>query len=299
MKIIDTFQDMVDAFSNGPFNMDKWEKYADHISPSLTKKVKADCSDYHFETQILPVITHMLQNIEKAEQAHRSFVKAVKELPQKTADIFGEELEISIIFYLGLCNGAGWATDLNGQSVILMGIEKIVELNWCNERNMAGLLYHELGHIWHYTHRTVPTTSGNTKAKGALAAIHRRNGHVLRTAAIWRFEFLPSGSRPMAAVVPEQSEPFISGICAENVRWRKRTAFLWRLVPMGGTFGRGLFFRCLTDSQSYGEVHAERTGQFEFGDRRRKSFIHGIIIFTDAQGVFSTPMYAPGKSSFQ
>ena len=165
MKIIDTFQDMVDTFSNGPFNMDKWEKYADHISPSLTKKVKADCRDYHFETQILPIITHMLQNIEKAEQAHRSFVKAVEELPQKTADIFGEELEISIIFYLGLCNGAGWATDLNGQSVILMGIEKIVELNWCNERNMAALLYHELGHIWHYAHRTVPTTVETQKQK--------------------------------------------------------------------------------------------------------------------------------------
>ena len=46
-------------------------------------------------------------------------------------------------------------------------IEKIMELDWCDEISMIGLVYHELGHLWHFQNRAVPTDI-KTPADGAL-----------------------------------------------------------------------------------------------------------------------------------
>ena len=40
-------------------------------------------------------------------------------------------------------------TNINGRDVILLGVEKILELNWFDEVSMCGLIYHELGHVYH------------------------------------------------------------------------------------------------------------------------------------------------------
>ncbi|MBQ1467766.1 MAG: hypothetical protein IIZ27_04745, partial [Solobacterium sp.] len=44
--------------------------------------------------------------------------------------------------------GAGWVTTINGKTVVLLGIEKIMELNWQDTDNMTGLIVHELGHVY-------------------------------------------------------------------------------------------------------------------------------------------------------
>lgn len=58
-------------------------------------------------------------------------------------------MDIDIVLYVGLCNGAGWVTNINDRDVILLGVEKILELNWLDEASMCGLIYHELGHSYH------------------------------------------------------------------------------------------------------------------------------------------------------
>ena len=83
------------------------------------------------------------------ETLHTSFVRVTNGLNQRIIDCFAHELEIDIVLYLGLCNAAGWVTDINGRDVILLGIEKILELSWYDEDSMYGLIYHELGHIYH------------------------------------------------------------------------------------------------------------------------------------------------------
>lgn len=35
---------------------------------------------------------------------------------------------------------------------MLLGVEKILELNWDSEEKLKSLLYHEIGHIWHGTY---------------------------------------------------------------------------------------------------------------------------------------------------
>ena len=59
------------------------------------------------------------------ETLHTSFVRVTNGLNQRIIDCFAHELEIDIVLYLGLCNAAGWVTDINGRDVILLGIEKI------------------------------------------------------------------------------------------------------------------------------------------------------------------------------
>ena len=59
------------------------------------------------------------------------------------------ECEVTVVLYLGLCNAAGRVTFLGGKKVVLLGVEKILELNWDSEEKLKALLYHEIGHIWH------------------------------------------------------------------------------------------------------------------------------------------------------
>ena len=57
-------------------------------------------------------------------------------------------IDVEIILYIGLCNGAGWVVTLESKTYCLLGIEKIMELKWCDVNSMYGLIYHELGHVY-------------------------------------------------------------------------------------------------------------------------------------------------------
>jgi hypothetical protein len=92
----------------------------------------------------------LTKKFEKIEEAHINFINITKDISYKFRNFFNVEEDIEIYFYLGLCNGAGWATKLNNRSVVLLGVEKIVELDWCSYTEIIGLLYHELGHLGHY-----------------------------------------------------------------------------------------------------------------------------------------------------
>ncbi len=165
MKIIDTYSEIFNCFAEGKFNIRLWEKYADSIFPNLSNKLKEDSKNYNFEKEVLPVIQGLLNSKEKALMAHSAFIKATENLANIAMERLEEDIDITIVLYLGLCNGAGWATEINGQKVILLGIEKIVELDWCSETAMKGLIYHELGHIFHYKHRLLKDELNNNKEK--------------------------------------------------------------------------------------------------------------------------------------
>jgi len=151
MKIINTYLEIVSLTNkmNGDFDMKLYESYLNGISSELSEKVKYDSRHYNFNGDILPVLKLAMTDNQKLEAAHISFLKAVDGLSQRVEKIIGTELHVDIIFYLGLCNGAGWATELNDKSVILLGVEKIIELGWYGLDDMTALIYHELGHVWH------------------------------------------------------------------------------------------------------------------------------------------------------
>ena len=159
INIIDTLSQIDAVFDNGIFNMEKWEAYINSIydnSADIFKNDLKECltgSDYTFEKDILPVI-NAVHGCQDLETLHASFNKATKNLNERIINCFGQELDIDIVLYIGLCNAAGWVTRINGRNVILLGIEKILELKWYDEDAMYGLIYHELGHVYHKQYGT-------------------------------------------------------------------------------------------------------------------------------------------------
>lgn len=154
MKIINTYPTLLQAYEGSVFNFERWKTYIDSVFPNISSLFISDAKaclergDISWEQDHLPILNAVAQNAELREKAHDSFCCAVENLEQTIYDKFDKELYVDIVFYLGLCNGAGWATEYQGRKVVLLGIEKIMELDWCGIDDMRGLIYHELGHIY-------------------------------------------------------------------------------------------------------------------------------------------------------
>ena len=169
MKIIDTYPAILQAYEESTFRFDKWKVYIDSARPGASSLFISDIKEslrngnVSWEKDYLPILNAVAQNDELREKAHDSFCRATKNLTQTIQDKFGKGLDVDIIFYLGLCNGAGWATEYLGQKVVLLGLEKIMELNWCGIDDMYGLIYHELGHIYQAQYGTLKRTFDNKR----------------------------------------------------------------------------------------------------------------------------------------
>lgn len=170
IKIIDTYSQIGALFDEGTFNLEKWELYINSIydkSANLFKddlKESLDSGNYVYEKDVLPILNAICNN-PQLETMYSSFCKVTDGLNEKIIDGFGCELDIDIVLYVGLCNAAGWVTNINGRDVVLLGIEKILELNWCDVSSMYGLIYHELGHIYHKQYGTFHQRSVNNSCK--------------------------------------------------------------------------------------------------------------------------------------
>ena len=168
IKIIDTYSQIETLFDNGTFNVEKWELYINSIydnSANIFKDDLRECLDsgnFVYEKDILPVLNAVYNN-PQLDVLYSSFCRITDGLNKKVIDRFGCELDIDIALYIGLCNAAGWVTNINGQNVILLGIEKILELNWCDISSMYGLIYHELGHVYHKQYGIFHQQSYNRK----------------------------------------------------------------------------------------------------------------------------------------
>lgn len=154
VKIRDTSSQINSLFENGTLNLHKWEKYINSIYENSSHIFKEDMQEYldsgefTFEKDFLPII-NTVNNHPSLGLVQDSFSKATENLNLRIMDCFGKELEVEIVLYLGLCNAAGWVTNINGKDTVLLGVEKIIELNWQDIDSMYGLIYHELGHVYH------------------------------------------------------------------------------------------------------------------------------------------------------
>jgi hypothetical protein len=154
LKIIDTYHQILALFDKGCFNLNRWKKYINSIyldsEHLFLDEVKKDEMNglYSFHDKCLPILNAVAAQSRLLDQAHHSFLAITRDLECKIFTNFGRRLDIDIVFYLGLCNGAGWVTSLKDRTVMFLGIEKIIELNWCSIDAMSGLIFHELGHVY-------------------------------------------------------------------------------------------------------------------------------------------------------
>ena len=154
IKIIDTFPQLGGLFEDNTFQLERWEQYINSIYEGCAEIFKDDMNEYleggeyTYEKDFLPIINDVWKN-PKLDILHDSFLAVTDQLDRKIRECFGVELDVEIVLYLGLCNAAGWVTTMNGKDVVMLGVEKILELNWHELDAMYGLVYHELGHIYH------------------------------------------------------------------------------------------------------------------------------------------------------
>ena len=153
LRIINTSAELISAFDNGVFDLTKWKVYIDTYVPGAKEMCIADMNDcinadFSWKNDFLPVLNAVLRDTDRREKTVKSFISITEHLEQKISDRFVNSLDVDIILYLGLCNGAGWVTTINGKIVVLLGIEKIMELNWCDTDAMTGLIVHEMGHVY-------------------------------------------------------------------------------------------------------------------------------------------------------
>ena len=104
--------------------------------------------EHTFEKDFLPVIQAVLQN-PKRDILQKSFLAVTDHINERIIQTFHRGIDADLVLYLGLCNAAGWVTSIHGRDVILLGIEKILELGCYSRQAMYGLIYHELGHLYH------------------------------------------------------------------------------------------------------------------------------------------------------
>ena len=162
MMIIDTSAELLSAFSQEGFDIEKWKAYMDALVPGAKELCLRDAEEvisagYSWEECFLPILNAVKSNEEKRTQAVRSFREVTADLDSRLTAVFGRSVEADLVLYLGLGNGAGWVTEVNGRRTVLFGIEKIIELDWCSPADMRGLVYHELGHVYHFEHGVLCT----------------------------------------------------------------------------------------------------------------------------------------------
>ena len=153
MNIIDLSAGIPGVFEKGHFHLGKWESYMDACLPGAKEMCLQDAREtiragFSWEADFLPVLDAVLRDAEKRGEAVRSFRRITEHLDERITAGFGKTVDADLILYLGLCSGAGWVTSVNGRTTVLFGIEKIMELNWQDQKAMTGLILHELGHVY-------------------------------------------------------------------------------------------------------------------------------------------------------
>lgn len=158
LKIINAVEDIENLFMNGIFKLEYWNTYMDSLLPNHKNLFLDDMSQtvttgrFTFENDYLPILNAVLLKEEKINKAIKSFSLVTENLNEKICKTFGKSINATIMLYVGLCNGAGWVVNLDSEQYVLLGIEKIIELDWYDTKAMYGLIYHELGHIYQMQH---------------------------------------------------------------------------------------------------------------------------------------------------
>lgn len=159
IDLVDTFPDFLELwFEQVATSVDSikelWLTYM-HPYPHLLQKqiqcYQKDGIDWSqlAKERVFPLYT---VNLGRMQTAHDSVKRSHRVLLQ-----LNEEYRIlpqpSLVIYVGIGCGAGWATTYDGRPAILTGLEKIAECNWQEPHLVTSLLAHEYGHLYQSNRR--------------------------------------------------------------------------------------------------------------------------------------------------
>ncbi|QTA37551.1 hypothetical protein JYK00_07410 [Thermosipho ferrireducens] len=158
IKIIDTFKEFKEVFQNKldlsvDEKIDLWNKAYICKYPELENKIKKDYELYGYNWREIAknrVFNNTKKNFKKMVQAYYNLIQVINNISKRVSHTFDLNLELYMVLYCGLCNSAGWVDKYNGKRAILLGIDKIAELEWHTKEKLEPLVAHELCHVIHF-----------------------------------------------------------------------------------------------------------------------------------------------------
>lgn len=171
MKFLDTTNKIEKVYQKGEFNLELWKKYIATIHPKLGQLCLEDMNKaietglVSFKEHYQPILNDVIKNKKAKEEVAKNFHLITQNLDREIISKFGKTIDVEIVLYLGLCNGAGWVEVIDNKTYILLGIEKIIELKWYDFKAMKGLIYHELGHAYHNEYTKLNQNFDNNRDK--------------------------------------------------------------------------------------------------------------------------------------
>ena len=123
-----------------------WLTHIRKTMPDLESLCIEDSQSYDYQTQVYPIMKKAWLDRLIIDEVRETFNLLSGFIEKRFTEAFGD-LEVTIVLYPGLCNGAGWVTPIDENMHILLGIEKIVELKWTSMEKLFDLINHELGHV--------------------------------------------------------------------------------------------------------------------------------------------------------
>ena len=127
-----------------------WTAYHSTFAPTLLNLIVTDYQGVEggwraiAESRIFPALAGLLPRMKLALVNLRS---GCAEWCQEAQEKLGLREHPLVVAYVGLGNGAGWATVFDSHPAVLIGLENVAELGWEQPRILRGLLAHEMGHL--------------------------------------------------------------------------------------------------------------------------------------------------------
>lgn len=157
INLIDTYKDLVNYCEKYKdesikYMINGWLNEYISTYPELRDKCINNYKEEGFDwykIALKKIFPSVKNNYKMFKQAHKNIIKQYKYVIEKFKNVFSIDIDINIVIYLGLGNGAGWATYYQGLPSVLLGLENIVDLNWVDEDTIYALISHELCHLAH------------------------------------------------------------------------------------------------------------------------------------------------------
>jgi hypothetical protein len=160
-QIIDTFDDFLNYWSvANSLDLDQqirlWQGSYMVKYPELMEKVIHGYEEENLDWREVArekVFPKLSDHLQLMHEARENILAIHGPIFTKAHNVLRLDFPISLVIYVGIGCGAGWATRYAGLPAILVGLENVAESGWHTKERLQGLVSHEIGHLAHMAWR--------------------------------------------------------------------------------------------------------------------------------------------------
>lgn len=119
--------------------------------PELLAKQIKNYEEMKIDLQVVAknTIPLLSQRLKLMQSARENILQIYEPIYSAAVERLNLDFGITLVIYVGIGCGAGWATRYDNQPAILLGLENIAEEKWHTKPKLKGLISHEIGHLAH------------------------------------------------------------------------------------------------------------------------------------------------------